>query len=216
MLAPPSADPIAPAPLRSSGNSHWAVTSVVCVLVAVVATGLLINVVTGLAVDDSLSAFVMAVNQVDSSALTEVLAGEGEQWINRSEWLAATGSTVSLTGCESAGGLVTCEVNYGHGWFYNQAAPPEIERHGALMTSISVEVGEESVRVVDWPMPTELDAVEESFRRWAMRAHPSRADLMWDTTQNGAPLRVDSISGETHMSLLEEYLRYLNRRSESG
>ena len=213
-LVHPPAHRLAPPPVRSGGRTHWVVQSIVCVLLAATAVGFLITVASGLHVDRPLPAFVSALNRDDTAALSELLTPDGEPWLTHSGWLIATEAELFLTACDTdTDGLVTCEVHFGDRWFYNRAAPP---RQGHLVTSLTVEIIEEHLRVADWLMPEGLDTVEESFRLWVLQTHPDLAEFMWYMAPTGQgtrfQMRIDSAGGEAHRGLLEEYLRSLTLR----
>lgn len=191
------------------------VVSIVSVALAVIVLVSLLTVASGLNTTKPLPDFVAAVNAGDSGAVTDLLVGESEPWLSYGEWLVYSGAELSVSFCTTGSdGLDTCQVRFGDDWFYNRAAPREVARQGALSTVLTVEVIDEQIRVVEWPLPARLAAVEEPFRQWVLRAQPDSAELMWHAgpvrSRIESWLRLDATSGETHMALLDEYLQYLN------
>ncbi len=186
-----------------------------CVALAVLATWALFAVVGSLATTQPLPALVAAINQSDRAAVGELLVEGDPAWQAHSEWLIATNATLALNGCTTGtAGLVTCQVRFGDGWFFNQAAPAEVARLGSLVTSLTVEITDHRVRVAQWPLPAGLPAVEDSFRRWVLQVHPEMSELLWRSPTVGSEVEqymiIDAAAGEAHMRLCEEYLQYLN------
>jgi hypothetical protein len=187
--------------------------SLVSVVLAVLAVGMLSRVASGLSVSHPLPEFVTAVNAADTAAVSTLLAGDSEEWVARSEWLANTGAALKLSSCiPGEGTSITCSVRFGNDWFFNRAAPPDIAKHGWLGTVLAVEIDGDQVRITDFPLPAGLADVEEPFRQWVVRTHPASVPLMWDTAGPDleSRMRIDAAGGAAHQALVEEYVEYLN------
>ncbi|NNC93317.1 MAG: hypothetical protein HKN80_12590 [Acidimicrobiia bacterium] len=183
------------------------------VALAAVAAGSLITVLSSLSMSAPLPDLIAAINGRDQAAIDELVAGE--DWVDRIDWLMATGATLSVNGCTtSTDGLTTCQVHNGNDWFFSRAAPRAVARHGSLVTTITFEVIDEEIHVIDWPLPAGLAAAEDPFRRWVLRTHPDRAGLMWRSPTVGDDVErymvINGAAGRAHFSLGAEYLRLLN------
>ena len=205
--------PVVPATPVLRRTNHWIVGSVLAIALAVVAAGSLITVLGSLSTSEPLPELIAAINGRDRAAVDQLLAGSA--WLDRAEWLMATDATLSLNGCTtSTDGSTTCQVHNGDDWFFTRAAPRAVARHGTLVTSITVEVIDEQIHILEWPLPAGLAAVEDPFRRWVLRTRPEMAGLMWHSPTVGDDVEqymtIDGAAGEAHVSLGAEYLRLLN------
>ena len=192
----------------------WVLLSLVSVLLAVLAVGMLSRVASELDTSRPLPEFVAAVNAADTGAVSSLLVGESDEWVARSEWLANTGATLTLSSCTPGDGTsVSCTVRFGNDWFFNRAAPPEVAKLGSLGTLLTVETEGDQLRITDFPWPVGLADVEEPFRQWVIRTHPASVPLMWDTggTDLESRMRIDAAGGTAHQDLAEEYVDYLQR-----
>ena len=205
--------PVVPATPVLRRTNHWIVGSVLAIALAVVAAGSLITVLGSLGTSEPLPDLIAAINDGDRAAVDQLLADEA--WLDRTAWLMATDATLSLNGCTTGGdGLVTCQVHNGDDWFFNRAAPRAVTRHGTLVTSITAEVIDEQIHIIEWPLPAGLAGVEDPFRRWVLRTHPDLAGLMWRSPTVGGDVErymvINGAAGEAHVSLGVEYLRLVN------
>ena len=187
--------------------------SVLAIALAAVAAGSLITVLTSLRTSEPLPDVIAAINSRDQAAVDKLVAGEA--WTDRIEWLMATEATLSLNGCTtSADGLTTCQVHNGDDWFFNRAAPREGARAGSLVTTITVEVIDQQIHILEWPLPAGLAVAEDPFRRWVLRTHPDLAGLLWRSPTVGNDVErymvINGAAGRAHASLGAEYLRLVN------
>ena len=131
----------------------------------------------------------------------------------------ATEATLSVNGCTTSGeGLTTCQVHNGDDWFFNRAAPREVARGGSLVTTITVEVIDQQVHILEWPLPAGLAVAEDPFRRWVLRTHPDQAGLLWRSPTVGNDVErymlINGAAGKAHALLGAEYLRFVNPPAE--
>ena len=209
----PHRRPVAPPTPVLRRTDHWIMRSVLASALAMVAAGSLITVLTSLGKSEPLPDLIAAINRRDPAAVDELVAGGA--WADRVDWLMATGATLSINGCTtSVDGLTTCQVHNGDDWFFTRAAPREVRRSVSLVTTITVEVIDEQIHILEWPLPAGLAVAEDPFRRWVLRTHPDLAGLMWRSPTVGEEVErymvIDGAAGRAHASLAAEYLRFVN------
>lgn len=211
---------LAPRPTRTLGqprvkgkvSDHWIVRSLFCAVLAAVAAIMLANLLTSLSVRHPLDHLVEAINSGDSAGVAATLAGDSDEWLATAEWLMATDAQLSFNGCEAnPAGSTTCQVHFGPAWFFNQVTPAGA---GSFSTFVTAKIIDDQLVIIDWPLPQGLKSADQPFRLWAMQIQPEKAALIWEPLHPGrgisTSMRIDQVSGEARLSLLDEYLAFRN------
>lgn len=184
-----------PVPARPKGRSGlWIALAILLAVIAVAGTA------WWLARSDVTDDYAAAFEAGDYEAAVELIHEDSlPVWDGVTEWLMATGADdLRFENCEPVEFTSNhvCDVTFGENWIYNRASAEPI------VSRMVYEEIDAQLRIVDWPAPDSLMALDAELRDWVEENHPERVDEMWTFTAT----IWNREGGEARMDVAEEWL----------